>query len=93
LQNTKKSKNKNTQLTSIPTKMQQPDAEVSNRATMCKEESLLRVIQRMTQQRILTGTNIGLANTNSCNFSNIFQDDTDYSIEIYSLFKRKVFSS
>jgi hypothetical protein len=73
--------------------MQQPDTAVSNRATMCMEVSTLRVIKRVTQQRILIGTNIGLLNTNSCNFTKIIQDDTNYGIEIYSLFKRKVFSS
>jgi hypothetical protein len=93
LHSTKQSKAKNTKLTSSPTKMQQPDAAVNNRDTMCITVTILGLIQRVTQQRILTGTKIGLVNMNSCKFSNIIQDDRNYIFEIYSLFERKVLSS
>ena len=71
LHSTKQSKAKNTKLTSSPTKMQQADAAVSNREAMCMKVSTLRVIQRMTQQKILIGTNIGFVNKKSCNFTKI----------------------
>jgi len=71
--------------------MQQADAAVSNREAMCMKVSTLHVIQRVTKQRILIGTNIGPVNTKSCNFTKIIQDNTNHSIEIYSHFKRKVF--
>jgi hypothetical protein len=46
-------KPKNIQLTPIPNKMQQADAAVSNRETKCLKVGTLRVIQIVTQQRIL----------------------------------------
>jgi len=71
--------------------MQQADAAVSNREAMCMKVSTLRVIQRVTEQRILLVTNIGIVNKKSCNFTKIIQDKTNLSVEIYSHFKRKNF--